>query len=581
MSTQDNTAVIAIVIACIAFFVTVAQLLQQIFGTAVGYRNCQESVIGKWAAYSKRLWRWSEFRFETKFTTPHIVLCAVDQTPKQVGLYQQDPITSQFTLLTDHPQSRRNTLMDGIESGADNSDLVGWITLLDRLHRLQGQLPPSTYWDGINFQKNLVKPQGERQDTVVKSINTMTCPTISLRQRSWDLVPPDVIRPFASSTVGDVIVLTHRLGMAWSELRPGEGVMRAEGNGLTLTSSPVRGFGILLQFTQDIAVFKNKKHPWRDTMIPSEEADKLGFQVIPGDQSLGCSDFALDNSEKVGSALQAMDDLGIGSDIQARYAVFMKASRCYFGFSDLIGLVTPYLPLPESSISQVMTPYWDAQDSPTRAPGGFVVFEKRLADWPEPLSSQMDWVLSEYRRMRHLYFKGVLTWDKGATEANECSVGYLEDCGNLWRETTARLMDLVRDKFNYIDLVAAHIAQAVCYPDLLDGVKDDVVFGQAMAPLGPWFKKSRPARAMHIYIKQLDKVVEYMRQKAEYDTFNIEQRSEYDPAVRDSWWTMMLRAMCWHRGIHFTGTRGAKGNTMHTSPVNSSFWGSRTPVYIT
>ena len=50
-SEQDNTALAAIIIAVIAFFVTTAQLLQQIFGTAVGYRHCQASVIGDWATF--------------------------------------------------------------------------------------------------------------------------------------------------------------------------------------------------------------------------------------------------------------------------------------------------------------------------------------------------------------------------------------------------------------------------------------------------------------------------------------------------------------------------------------------------
>lgn len=49
MANDDSTAIVAIVIAIIAFFVTVGQLLQQIFGTAEGYRRCQAPVIGEWA----------------------------------------------------------------------------------------------------------------------------------------------------------------------------------------------------------------------------------------------------------------------------------------------------------------------------------------------------------------------------------------------------------------------------------------------------------------------------------------------------------------------------------------------------
>lgn len=73
-SEQDNTAIVAIVIALIAFFVTTAQLLQALFGTAIGYRQCQPSVMGGWATKTRRKWRWSEFRFETIFTTPNFRL---------------------------------------------------------------------------------------------------------------------------------------------------------------------------------------------------------------------------------------------------------------------------------------------------------------------------------------------------------------------------------------------------------------------------------------------------------------------------------------------------------------------------
>ena len=53
-SEQDNTAVLAIIIALIAFFVTTAQLLQALFGTAIGYRQCQPSVMGEWAVMTRR-----------------------------------------------------------------------------------------------------------------------------------------------------------------------------------------------------------------------------------------------------------------------------------------------------------------------------------------------------------------------------------------------------------------------------------------------------------------------------------------------------------------------------------------------
>lgn len=74
MSSELTVAEIALVISLIALVIACGRLTQQIFSTADGYRRCQESVIGPWAKKTRLVWRWSQFRFETKFTTPEIVL---------------------------------------------------------------------------------------------------------------------------------------------------------------------------------------------------------------------------------------------------------------------------------------------------------------------------------------------------------------------------------------------------------------------------------------------------------------------------------------------------------------------------
>ena len=118
-SEQDNTALAAMIIAVITFFVTTAQLLQQIFGTAIGYRHCQASVIGEWATLTRRKWRWSEFRFETKFTTPTIRLVDVADCVK----------SGTATLITGDRESRRKTYVGSIHNldHDESGDRVGWL----------------------------------------------------------------------------------------------------------------------------------------------------------------------------------------------------------------------------------------------------------------------------------------------------------------------------------------------------------------------------------------------------------------------------------------------------------------------
>ena len=218
-SEQDNTALAAIIIAVIAFFVTTAQLLQQIFGTAVGYRHCQASVIGDWATLTRRKWRWSEFRFETKFTTPTIRL---------VDMADYTSLGT-LTLVTGDPESRHKTYVRSINNldSDESGDRVGWLELLDHLHLIQ-----------IAYRR-----RGMCRDQAFKwPTGQMSWPAITHRERSWDFMPPVIIRPVATSTVGEIIALAHWLGMGWTDLRPADGIIRAEGGWRSIVSTAVRGF---------------------------------------------------------------------------------------------------------------------------------------------------------------------------------------------------------------------------------------------------------------------------------------------------------------------------------------------------
>lgn len=69
---DDNVSIAAIVVALVALIVALGQLFGQYFATADGYRRCQPSVMGRWAKFTRLRWRWSQFRFETLYTTPEI-----------------------------------------------------------------------------------------------------------------------------------------------------------------------------------------------------------------------------------------------------------------------------------------------------------------------------------------------------------------------------------------------------------------------------------------------------------------------------------------------------------------------------
>lgn len=567
---QDNTAIVAIVIALIAFFVTTAQLLQALFGTAEGYRRCQSSVIGGWAKKTRRKWRWSEFRFETIFTTPeiHLAVMAKPDLGQHAAFIEGDAI------------SRRQTHCEGLYLSSTEpnqndleivDDLVGWLSLLDMIHRLQ-----SSYF---LIASNQLSSRFGAQISL-GTAETMTCPAVNFRTRSWDFMPPEIVRPFATSNVGDIIALAHRLGMRWKDIRPDDGVMRAEGNSQSITSTSVRGFGLLLQYSFDRGTLGKLKRTsvfQRTLTIPSREADMLGFQIVPGSRDLYLPNFVFDKNPSGSTVARLpMKQLGVNREIQDMYDDYVRRSLSLHGLSDLVAMVTPFLPLPGSTVVQIFSPYPDVHDSPTNWWEGFVLYHARLLKYMEEQrktgdrSEQMEWVLERFEYMRRTYpWNQCPSWEAESANKeikNGRSIKFLNDLRSIWSATTTYFKALDQPvqssmkHFHYIDLVGAHIAQAVYYPDLAEA---NIKAGtNRRYELGAGRSK-RVAEGMHIYVDQIPKVVDFMKNKGFYD----------ESVVREAWWTLILRAMCWHRSVAFLEI--PLGNT-----VPSSFHGSRTPVYI-
>jgi hypothetical protein len=55
---EASVSTAALAIAIVALIIALGQLIQQLFGTADGYRRCQSSVIGDWAKLVQRRFRW-------------------------------------------------------------------------------------------------------------------------------------------------------------------------------------------------------------------------------------------------------------------------------------------------------------------------------------------------------------------------------------------------------------------------------------------------------------------------------------------------------------------------------------------
>lgn len=142
MDGADRLSVAALSVALVALLVTITQLLQQIFGTAEGYRKCRREVIGPWAAFTHRRFVWYELRMETRFVTPELDLLTSAQTLQQY----KDP-GRLYPLIADSSASATPEMYDtlhphgtalGKAEGYLTDELsVGWIGFLQALHAIQ------------------------------------------------------------------------------------------------------------------------------------------------------------------------------------------------------------------------------------------------------------------------------------------------------------------------------------------------------------------------------------------------------------------------------------------------------------
>jgi hypothetical protein len=370
---------LALIVAVVALIISGWQLAQQLFATATdGKRFCQGSVMGIWARKTRLSWRWSQIRFETKYTTPELRMTSgiVDETKtssraKRVAqhsrLVYRIPILgwlaevfngppsdwdSYFELTSnqlDLPLEMRKTTRPDKDPvpiskaeavswwivktwdrtySEDSPDIVSWPILLEWIYDTQiksirkveppkSNGEPNEAHDEVDDKKLERGRNKEESEPPYRTISSEEREqredrvVVRLVERSWDLIPPDVVRwvllksslrdllhlslfrPLAKSTVGTMIVVAHRFGMSWlGEFNPSEGKMNAAGSGHTLTSETVRGLGMILQYNnhQESRSLQNFTGSRRglnadEYLSPTTIADKLHCGRLPIDNA--------------------------------------------------------------------------------------------------------------------------------------------------------------------------------------------------------------------------------------------------------------------------------------------------------
>ena len=255
-----SVALSALVVAIVALLIALGQLLSQVFDTAEGYRRCQRSVMGPWFKRTRLRFNWWQFRFETLVTTPELVLSQYlpsgyvrsvpvyparradskdrpllptneNDIPPDPCATPNAPSSVELVSITGDADSIRRSLLPKETKDDPTNELVCWIALLQSLHHHSKLV-----------LDQVAEDRKEEWESYIREICKQTSwPTVKFKERSWDFMPPDVVRPFASSTVSEIAVIARRMGMIWKDFRPTEGIMKAEGGFHVLSSTEVRG----------------------------------------------------------------------------------------------------------------------------------------------------------------------------------------------------------------------------------------------------------------------------------------------------------------------------------------------------
>ncbi|KAK5657930.1 hypothetical protein OQA88_2480 [Cercophora sp. LCS_1] len=249
---EDTVNFIALAVALVALLGTVAQVLQQYYASAAGFANCGENVMGEWFKTARRIFRPTELRFEVQFEAPVIFVCPPDNTrgpvkgePIQFVSGTTESLTATRSLSA---EKEAQTSRESKVHTADN-ERATWVTLLSQLHTMEKEsrewqelhYPKPTQSDTLDFgpKPKLRNPELEGHTLAV---------ALQAKKRSWDNMPTDVKKPYATTTICHMLEIAAIMGIYWKEFDRSKDRYRAEGNGYILTGAQITDLGLMFTF---------------------------------------------------------------------------------------------------------------------------------------------------------------------------------------------------------------------------------------------------------------------------------------------------------------------------------------------
>ncbi|KAM0429257.1 hypothetical protein ACHAPT_006471 [Fusarium lateritium] len=291
---DDNTeliiAVVALVISVLAFIIAILQALQQYFASATGFSSCSEAVIGKWADFARRQMLWREFRFEVQFEVPVIFVAKPENRKGPLGDddLTKDPDRKIIRLDGGDDNFKYTSKMEEFDKQVEKSkqqvvhtadnEKATWYALLMAICRMEKE---SRDWQKAKLEDSY-KTNGPRLLRNNSAPPAVPAPAPSLivcmqrKRRTWDSMPKDLAKPYATTTISHLVEMAAMLGIYWRQFDLNNDQYRAQGNGFVIYGSYLDGLGITFNFQkQGPTWFKQNR------VIPNYDVKKYCFGIAP------------------------------------------------------------------------------------------------------------------------------------------------------------------------------------------------------------------------------------------------------------------------------------------------------------
>lgn len=224
--------------------------------------------MGAWSVSTKRIWRATEFRFETLFEVPVIFVCPTSNTRgplKDKPVYFVDGTRQslqQTGVRLPWDEQMQMQSLQGRREYTDDNERASWVTLLSHLQSMERG---SQEWQRNHYQR------GPPQSQPLAGFEAHTLAVaVQAKKRSWDTMPADVKKPYATTAFCHLLEMAAMMGIYWKEFDRLRERYQAEGNGYTLTGAPVPDLGLLFTFQ----IYGKSKFQ-ENRVIPVDEVKEL------------------------------------------------------------------------------------------------------------------------------------------------------------------------------------------------------------------------------------------------------------------------------------------------------------------